>query len=33
MDFVREQFIDPVSHFLYTYVLIYLLIEIGRAHV
>lgn len=29
MDFVREQFIDPVSHFLYTYVLIYLLIGAG----
>ena len=29
MDFVQEKFIDPLSNFLYTYVLIYLLIGAG----
>ena len=29
MDFVPLKFIDPLSHFLYTYVLIYLLVGAG----
>ena len=29
MDFVQENLIDPLSHFLYTYVLIYLLLGAG----
>ena len=29
MDFIQEQFIDPVSKALYTYILIYLLVAVG----
>ena len=29
MDFIQVNLIDPLSHFLYTYVLIYLLVGAG----